>query len=1671
MLALPKYLIKGDQYDELISLIDSGEYFSYKAEIAGVETLTDDLENYIIPYCITKKDWAHFLHYTVLDLNLKGLAEQLSEEIIVKALISNNRIEFVQHIINQISQPLKRVNIRSILLGMMDKQIESAQVGYFLLLVQNQIEMDLAEATSHENVSARELAKSLGKITQFLDIDFAYPIVQPYLHLITNQTGDDFDTFWLMLAKAVTKKYLKYKSLFWEVLHRVKSQDLLVHYLYSLLSPEYLENIEETLFFLSQLNLQPEVFLEVSVYIRSYLLRESDTAIWNTYILSMPCIYDVKWEMIAHKNRLALLSLMSVDQIDDLVFAADLIETKVAILIATNNRIPSNSINQILHWVDCLDMASQTHWYLELIKCEDFESDKLLSSIKSRVLASAFHFRQHEDVLNFLSCISIYETRNLQSYFDLLVFAKATRPDTLLYLANNCSNIGVLNIFSRNIEKYISEVGATVFYDDAQKFKLRRELLFSLLYAACKLHSEADKKIILNDKLFAPEFDEVYPIIVRLIDEGLVGEAKELLNYLQDPKKRFFVSLQLIAAGEDVDNLISSEFLSISSLYSIFANTLPFDDVILAHEILLDHPADAITLSSQKVNALSDNTQKIDVLLRLAEHNLSYQLARYNSGNIQYQNIQNLCLQATRYFQSQNELGAYLYKLARLATIEKTEKSTEELLEGIKWLLSKELHPYEKMNSFFRFFSLLRYLLKDSLRFDTFRQLSSTRKIRTLFKGLVYLSQNKNDLYLKSQLDQAWYLIYPIFIAILKEPNSRIVIDMVDYSWQADLAYDQFSLITRLVKGNKFFYLLVDIEKQLPLVVRKITEHPWRFFTEYSKDKVPRNQALLIYSLRDFYVSNNRLPDCSIGGDLFSDQLLGIAFIYAVIQPSLLVEFLRHIQDGELKDIVILRLLIDGWIRENPDKALIQGLLSQVKDQDLVAFITYWHNHKSNQGIIFPVNGYSLEYLTIRYFTEFQKKWFYQDFLETLTDIYQSGKIDIDKFSQTTLSEIKNSEQNTRVASLQQWLNCFLAHTANDAITNDKSKIECTKNAVLHSRKIKFVNTTLPGSKSMAVATDEIPGAFEKFKIWRHALTRRWDQNKTIIDGVANTGIITLMLYSALLIFFDLALNNQEGVQHFLDIYPSPVLPISFFIIYIINVWLISSVLSLQREYNLILKPSINLTIMLLTGVPLWGTYAFPLYKWINQTRPSWMIAKIAPTSLAPMNVSYIRDLQKKIIWWGNILWRKGWFWWGIMTNTIFTFFACYYFLDTYVPLGGIYKQTEFVITTVLHLGVFLNALGVMRYENAKAELTGWRSWRNYGLALLWLIPIPGLSMLGIVIYVFMGSGEARENTILYKAINGLGKITIDPIWSELKEKLEREFVNFSWLRGIREYAIHETGAITPMEDVLPIKFIFKIKALLTAGTAFWVILILYHLQLKAEIIDLAVNSLIFISLSLGCIGVLISIFQFLAALKRRDLYLPDPPYADYLFLTQLAIFSGCIFSYGLKINNTELAFSFGYLSLPFLCLKFIEIVLGTWINIPQEKQQAKFEPIFWIFILATLFSLSINSDNTSTIANSNTLIAAINSAEFKRSMMEFLFKISFPVTSLGLTIAIYPRFMAPFTLKLFFDQSIPKNARIILLFTGITFLLPLGEICMPIWIYVKQKYWVEFEKQLQISI
>ena len=59
--ALIKYYVLAELYDELIELIHQGEFLILKANKLGLNSLSEDLENEIIPYTIRRKDWKRFI--------------------------------------------------------------------------------------------------------------------------------------------------------------------------------------------------------------------------------------------------------------------------------------------------------------------------------------------------------------------------------------------------------------------------------------------------------------------------------------------------------------------------------------------------------------------------------------------------------------------------------------------------------------------------------------------------------------------------------------------------------------------------------------------------------------------------------------------------------------------------------------------------------------------------------------------------------------------------------------------------------------------------------------------------------------------------------------------------------------------------------------------------------------------------------------------------------------------------------------------------------------------------------------------------------------------------------------------------------------------------------------------------------------------------------------------------------------------------------------------------------------------------------------------------------------------------------------------------------------------------------------------------------------------------
>ena len=88
-------------------------------------------------------------------------------------------------------------------------------------------------------------------------------------------------------------------------------------------------------------------------------------------------------------------------------------------------------------------------------------------------------------------------------------------------------------------------------------------------------------------------------------------------------------------------------------------------------------------------------------------------------------------------------------------------------------------------------------------------------------------------------------------------------------------------------------------------------------------------------------------------------------------------------------------------------------------------------------------------------------------------------------------------------------------------------------------------------------------------------------------------------MYSVLLLSLDIPLISKEPINHIYSISPSPAIWIFFIIFPIINIWLISSALYIQRVHDRNLLLFGKFFIVIFSGIPIWGLLAFPIYSYL----------------------------------------------------------------------------------------------------------------------------------------------------------------------------------------------------------------------------------------------------------------------------------------------------------------------------------------------------------------------------------------------------------------------------------------------------------------------------------------
>lgn len=443
-------------------------------------------------------------------------------------------------------------------------------------------------------------------------------------------------------------------------------------------------------------------------------------------------------------------------------------------------------------------------------------------------------------------------------------------------------------------------------------------------------------------------------------------------------------------------------------------------------------------------------------------------------------------------------------------------------------------------------------------------------------------------------------------------------------------------------------------------------------------------------------------------------------------------------------------------------------LIGQVQDHNLAEFLSL----KFPDCLSTKDGDRSLEMVRTQWESSIQEKWFHFDVRDALDRLYLDGRVGPRELAQAALVIVKRRAKSFGVSVFQHWLQCFLSpQTLNGEKIEDKDRLVLTKQAVKSAQMIKPAQPSQDIDDTGSLV-DYPANSFIKFKAWRKELSRRFDQINRIRADFLNHGILIMSLYSVFLTFFDLFFTSQDAIQNYISLKPFWGYWILLLLVCFINFWLVSCILALTPSGKPTLKPWVNHMLVVVAGLPIWGGYVFPFYAWLVQSAPDWLRQKEDSAGCVPAKVIIFPGARVFSTWFGNTLWRKGWFWWGVMTNLLVSFICVYFYLTIYIPLGGLYKSLGFVITLFLHLTVFLNGLWVFWLEGLMAELRGWRLWLQLLTALFWLVPIPGLSFAGLIVYVFSNSAEARHDTVVSRAFENVSTISRDPAWTEIKKKM-----------------------------------------------------------------------------------------------------------------------------------------------------------------------------------------------------------------------------------------------------------------------------------------------------------
>jgi hypothetical protein len=502
----------------------------------------------------------------------------------------------------------------------------------------------------------------------------------------------------------------------------------------------------------------------------------------------------------------------------------------------------------------------------------------------------------------------------------------------------------------------------------------------------------------------------------------------------------------------------------------------------------------------------------------------------------------------------------------------------------------------------------------------------------------------------------------------------------------------------------------------------------------------------------------------------------------------------------------------------------------------------------------------------------------------------------------------------------------------------------------------------------------------------------------------------------------------------------------------LVNGNLFHRVLSHKTVEEQLFKPRIRLLRFLFGGLPILGLYVVPIWQQVASHPPSWALVHTSRNPSLDLATAPTRERR-----WRNRLGFKSFAAIYAVNTIVFIVFHSQWCATLAAETNG--KWLLAIQSLVLHLIAFACIAYFLRKMAARFGLSPLRSAILLSLSLLWLLPVPYLSITGMLLVPFVCRESERDGTLTEDALSRQRTTGNLPEWRSLEENLRRNRNRLFWWQRWRKVLRSTKRAVAAERARSHFITICDIKSfvlLSDVAVLSWLLSVSTRSSPpRAFMVQALLGMILLGSFALG----LISFSLAAARLARRLLgSLPGPgsfsglSSARNLGIVSISLFVGIVqgqFWIRLKLPQATLPEN-GLIS---LCLSFYLLTLpGHLLSKAWALKRPLSDHLLRLAFLITLL-----------ITGGGVHAAALGGDP---RLVVLFWAISFLLCSVLPSAALLPWLLRPFKARPVLSSNLPVSLRTALAFLIVTAVAPFGGLAVPAWIWLRQRLWSNFERE-----